>query len=337
MRKGRLLLLLFLEGLLVFRSAFGSTSAGGTRGAEPTEAPPSACPRIFHVHRLDGSKNLGDMLSSPLPYFPRLRNATTAVWDVGESARRNVQRWGLTRQDLVVIGGGGLLHAHDSWSSNLLEYCSNARCVLWSPGLNKHHNRAATRQSGKGTNTDRSAVAALLNASAGAALRDSLAIRPAGWPRGLATMLDASCLHPGLDTSCGRKPPAHEAAVYAHQTYAPDLASGGRRSGDGGSGLGSARPIRGPFGSAPSLTNKQRSDGKTQCKVFNFLCSARIVLTSSYHGALWATYMNRSVVLADEVFSEKFGNLIRSTPHHTANHMTMPHITPPPHRTTPPY
>ena len=250
---------------------------------------------------------------------------TPHLRDVGEPARRNVERWDLTRRDLVVIGGGGLLHAHDSWSSGLLEYCSTARCVLWAPGLNKHHNRAATRQSGKGTNTDRSAVAALLNASAGAALRDSLAIRPAGWPRGVATLLDASCLHPGLGTSCGRRPPAHAAAVYAHQTYVPDLASGGSggsgnggvgsSGGDGGVGGGGALPSRSSlsFGAAPFLTNRQRSDVKTQCKVFNFLCSARTVLTSSYHGALWATYMNRSVVLADEVFSEKFGKNLKYT------------------------
>jgi hypothetical protein len=40
-------------------------------------------------------------------------------------------------------------------------------------------------------------------------------------------------------------------------------------------------------------------------KVFEFLCSSKQVITSSYHGALWATYLNKTVWITD-AFSEKF-------------------------------
>ena len=60
------------------------------------------------------------MLSSPVGYFPRLRQSLTAIFDIYESASENIRRYDIGRNDLVVVGGGGLLHAHEEWSNNIL-------------------------------------------------------------------------------------------------------------------------------------------------------------------------------------------------------------------------
>ena len=47
------------------------------------------------------------------------------------------------------------------------------------------------------------------------------------------------------------------------------------------------------------------------CDTFSFFCSAQRVLTASYHGSLWATYLNRTAVVHDVATSalEKFDRI----------------------------
>lgn len=86
-----------------------------------------------------------------------------------------------------------------------------------------------------------------------------------------------SCMDPAFDRPY---PIEHEVAIYEHHTYRfSDVAP-----------------------SVPRLSNDCPDFGK----VLAFLGSAETVVTTSYHGAYWATLLGRKVVVADP-FSSKFG------------------------------
>lgn len=179
---------------------------------------------------------------------------------------------------MVIIGGGGLLHAHEQWSAQILRYCQVAgRCIVWSPGRNLHHARAAPMTPDN----------VLLQTAAAATVRDKLFANNAR-PLHVVTMLDASCLHPGLDGCSAprddRLAGLHPVAAYMHASQKS-------------TGLGSQ--LKG----LPHLQNSHRGNA---CPIFDFMCKALVLVSSSYHGALWGTYLGRRVLLPPQTFSEKF-------------------------------
>lgn len=234
----------------------------------------TSCPRIFHVHRRDFT-NIGDMLSSPLLYFPLLRTATKEVFDVKENATNNIRNHRIGKSDMVIIGGGGLLNQNDRWSLHLLQYCQAAgHCIIWSPGFNQHYASEPPRRSEAG----------LLETAAVVTLRDTPQAFPTR-PQTVTTMLDASCLHSGLDQCpVALKDASAELALFSHFWYRTSLPAN--------------------LTKPPTMLNNIRVPAA--CKLFAFMCGARAVLTTSYHGSLWATYLNRTALVADNMFSEKF-------------------------------
>ena len=77
-------------------------------------------------------------MSSPLRYFPSLRARALATFDIGDDARRHIAANRISRRDVILIGGGGLINALNKWNDNVRAYCAAARCVLWSVGRNRH-------------------------------------------------------------------------------------------------------------------------------------------------------------------------------------------------------
>lgn len=86
----------------------------------------------------------------------------------------------------------------------------------------------------------------------------------------------ASCMDPAFDRDY---PIEHDVVIYDHQHY----------------------PFRGGDPSIPRLSNACTDFGQ----VIAFLGSAETVVTTSYHGAYWATLLGRRAVVVDP-FSSKF-------------------------------
>ena len=89
-------------------------------------------------------------------------------------------------------------------------------------------------------------------------------------------MLDASCLHPLLDMQCA---PVRPVGYYAHRMFQGNVRQESR--------------------------DVLYNDEIDPTKVFQFLCSSEQIVTSSYHGTLWAVYFGKAVAVTD-AFSEKF-------------------------------
>ena len=68
-------------------------------------------------------------------------------------------------------------------------------------------------------------------------------------------------------------------------------------------------PCPSPYGQCLSnhMNTTELGLDKAATTIFGFLCSGLTVVTSSYHGLLWSTYLNKTTLLAPEgLFSEKF-------------------------------
>jgi hypothetical protein len=129
-----------------------------------------------------------------------------------------------------------------------------AECILWAPGFNLH--RRAT-EPGFGL------VVRLIRSASAAALRDIQRNDSRLAAAAFDTMLDASCLHPGLD-ECAATAPSSRLALYMHASHQTEaLATCGRTCAER---------------SVPKLDNKAHD----MCSVLRFLCGAKIILTTSY-------------------------------------------------------
>jgi len=100
---------------------------------------------------------------------------------------------------------------------------------------------------------------------------DLLGVRD--WGTSMRWVPCVSCLHPDFENP---KPPIHDIVVYEHMDHPIDIVG------------------------FPKRSNK----GKDIKTTLAFLASGRVVITSSYHGAFWATLLGRSVVAFP--FSTKF-------------------------------
>lgn len=158
-------------------------------------------PRLFHVHRMD-PKNIGDMLASPLNYLPDLKRHVTKTFDIYESADRNIMEHNISREDVVIIGGGGLLNCLNGWNRHIRQYCATAKCILWSVGRNLHTGTSLAREI---TADELKRVSITFNT------RDSTELKAK------RTLLDTTCLHPVFDEPCGSEGEGH--GYYMHKSF----------------------------------------------------------------------------------------------------------------------
>ena len=225
--------------------------------------------RIFHVHR-SRTSNIGDCFSSPLQHLPLLNSATTATFDIEESAVANVAAFAIDKRDLIIVGGGGLLDIKDAWTAQLLHYCSHSSCLLWGPGFN----------SKPGVLVSTSTVS-ILQLASGTWLRDFGLGQLKSSSSTFRSMLDASCLMPELDQNCVK-----ERAVGYYLRGEFDFA---RKHGV----------------NASDVWHNTGSVGDA----LHFICTSRSIVTNSYHGLLWAEYMGVPAKLDGSQRSTKFHHM----------------------------
>lgn len=99
--------------------------------------------RVHFIH-IFGTKNVGDEFCGPEFYFSDLfRDYTQYIHEF-----RAVEYQSIFRDDVVVIGGGGLLDFDDSWNE-IIDRCAERsdHVVLWGVGTNAQIGRSAARSS----------------------------------------------------------------------------------------------------------------------------------------------------------------------------------------------
>jgi hypothetical protein len=146
--------------------------------------------------------------------------------------------------------------------------------ILWSPGRNRHHSHAQLSF----THTTEQILA---EAAAGST-------RDFHHRHESSPLLDPSCLLPGLLSSCHK---SRGVGFYLHAKLS-QLKQGEVE-----------RLLQGVDAQDVLFNNEMDID-----TVLQFLCRHEVIVTSSYHGVLWATYMNIPVYSVFD-FSEKFANL----------------------------
>jgi hypothetical protein len=193
--------------------------------------------------------NIGDMVCSPVDYFPSLKKFRSMCI-------RDCDSTEMCRGKTVIIGGGGLLK--NDWFEPSVKNVINARnvkVICWGAGLNSYLKTESELPE---------------------YLKDFELVGIRDYNVGYDWVPCASCMSPLFDREYEVR---HEVAIYDH----PRLGKIGTESG------------------MPFLDNRQH-DLDT---VIRFLGSAHTIVTSSYHGAYWATLLNRRVIIAN-AFSSKF-------------------------------
>lgn len=203
--------------------------------------------RAINFHRRN-PKNIGDMMSTPVPHFNILAKfATIEIFRYRE------------RQDLhlkpVIIGGGGLF-SNEFFADRLADIVASAprHLICWGAGQNTHDSAVVSYPD------------VLRNF-------DLVGLRDHGSPYEWVPC--ASCMDPAFDN---QQHPVHEVVLYNHTDF-PGLKASG----------------------LPELENSVTDFSA----VITFLASGATVVTTSYHGAYWATLLGRRVVVINP-FSSKF-------------------------------
>jgi hypothetical protein len=216
-----------------------------------------------------GTRNVGDNLCSPYPYFrQRFPRARQVEFHLGEWERyrlylKVVLSPILVRSKMLVIGGGGLLglklFADDLrfWSS--APFCPK---VLWGPGHNSHNVLAVDQ-------TDPSALDY-------AQLKrfDKIGIRD--WGVGYDWVPCASCMHPEFSQSTSESAGIVAALHYEtrfSETFIHEL----------------IKTTQEPVDIVFNDDSPEIFIGK--------LRSAKAVVTNSYHAAYWATLLGKRVAV----------------------------------------
>jgi len=272
----------------------------------------SPCSRFFSIHRID-RENVGDLLSAPYQYFPELSTATEGrIYDIESLKFDNHHS---NEEDIVIIGGGGLLRdpVHP-WSKTIVRICEKSRCIGWGLGLNVYRNMkyaypdyAKTKSHGGIFNT--------------IGIRDKFhpnnpLLKSNGVPK---TSPDATCLHPEILKLEGKCTKGHKRKIgyYLHDRCGWNATEARysictdhpatRESENFDVLLGGDDP------SSDILLQVKSEDvlfnGENRLsRILKFICSSEVILTSSYHGALWASYLDKKVIVANP-FSSKFDTL----------------------------
>jgi hypothetical protein len=278
---------------------------------------------LYQLHRAD-ARNVGDLWSAPLRYFhlplpmltlaPPLSSHTPDAHDPGkthvtkhgtregfvtgfprcitdrrlDSSYTGADGMGMMHaDDVVMVGGGGLLSCMDEWDRRLLALTHRSTLVVgWGVGLNMHGGMTSPvpmdilrsfRLVGLRDRDMVEYVNQQVENSGHAAPHNRHAATPPSIARWVPC---ASCMHPGFDPE-RRYPIERTVGVYEHRDH-PVM-------------VGRALP-------AADRMNNTEVDLWT---VLRFIAGSEVLVTSTYHGLYWGTLLRRKVVLAN-VFSSKF-------------------------------
>ncbi|MDO8335370.1 MAG: polysaccharide pyruvyl transferase family protein [Candidatus Saccharibacteria bacterium] len=225
-------------------------------------------------NRLDPfNGNLGDFASDPSLYFPWLANARRVQLD--RLGARIIPTPSLKSHN-VIVGGGGLIGTELALFrrgfERVLEQTDLSLSVIWGAGFNTHLEEPADQPH------DLYALLKELDRFALVGLRDA----------GLAEARYVPCPSVMMSALTRNYDIEQKAVVYDNWQF----------------------PWKDGDKKLPQMNNNRRfrsSNAKQKAvyEVIAFLGSAEVVLTSTYHGALWATMLGKKVVVT-RPFSTKF-------------------------------
>jgi len=214
-------------------------------------------PSIINIHHT-ANRNIGDRYCRPLDYFPEVCHG----WRVRDVAATDRARIDSLRGQIVILGGGGMLHPWP-WEHVLYPLLAGGnRVIAWGIG---HHHDAVHSHSGTIERNWRSSVKHYLtdydlSRFALCGLRDVV-----DWPIYAPC---STCMHPVFDAPVK---PTQDYVLYEH---------------------GDLEPI--DIDGLPRMSNT----GPARIEeVATFLASGRTVITNTYHGAYWATLLGRRVAV----------------------------------------
>jgi hypothetical protein len=223
--------------------------------------------QIFNYH-VRHSINIGDALSAPLNYF-QFPGFQSTFCDIDEHPDQD-----RLKSQPILLGGGGLLFPRFLDPIKALQSLRDrGPHILWGVGQQTYGGDLALE-------FQQFAYQPYLQGADLVGIRDYFDPLQEPPKHGLAHHISwvpcASCMHPAFDRV---RTPQHEIVVFSHKKFRlqiPDL---------------------------PTLTNEEM-DFET---VLDFLGSGETILTSSFHGAYWATLLGRKVLAFP--FSSKFYGL----------------------------
>ncbi|MGD1904317.1 MAG: hypothetical protein ACFB9N_18990 [Geitlerinemataceae cyanobacterium] len=242
---------------------------------------------VLNFHAIDPN-NLGDFLSSPFEYFdfPGYRTERLDILEfetyLTEPARVSELRDTLDdvrkscKRLHVVLGGGGLLAPRFEKAVAALRdriaKPSGGTIVTWGVGQQSY----GVGNVGQRVDRDDPKVAkqiAEFPYERYVADWDRVGVRDVGYGLNLEWLPCASCMHPAFER---KRAIERDFVVYSHAKYELSLPG------------------------IPELSHTESSLDR----VLDFLGSAETVITSSYHGAYWATLLGRKVLAFP--FTSKF-------------------------------
>ncbi|MEO1593200.1 MAG: hypothetical protein AAFU71_18190 [Cyanobacteria bacterium J06632_22] len=236
---------------------------------------------IVNAHVVD-SRNIGDLASSPIPYFDfdyRVETLDLRSIDPKFSVPQSGFGGSITLDEIrktsdqvryhLIIGGGGLLYKQFLRSYKILESLKSVfrgHWIAWGVGQQVY-----------ALSGEKSLIPQLSAARDGFAYQqylsmfDLVGIRDQGFDYDWIPC--ASCLHPTFDKP---REPRHDVVVFSHRKFKLKL------------------------GNLPCMSH----DTQSLEEVIDFLGSGKTIISSSYHGAYWGTLLGRRVVAFP--FSTKF-------------------------------
>ncbi len=225
-------------------------------------------------NRLDPfNGNLGDFASDPSLYFPWLANARKVQLD--RLGARIIPVPSLQNYN-IIVGGGGLIGTELALFrrgfERVLEQADLLSSVIWGAGFNTHLDKPT------GQPHDAYALLKELDQFALVGLRDA----------GFSGVRYTPCPSVMMSALTRNYDIEQKAVVYDNWQF----------------------PWKDGDKKLPQLNNNRRfrsSNAKQKAvyEVIAFLGSAEVVLTSAYHGVLWATMLGKKVVVT-RPFSTKF-------------------------------
>lgn len=212
---------------------------------------------VCHIESIFGPPNVGDWLSSPFNYFSEFFSRYTCI----HHSQWAILWHEIDRQDVVIIGGGGMLDNDDQLNNiinRLVRDCDNV--ILWGVGTHKFspNNSFGNPTTQLDLNLDRAKLIGV---------RD---YHDDGIYRYLPC---ASCMHNAFSID-------------------KELFSSYRKVGS----ITSARESK-PFLSniADFVSNSDRIT-----LIVAYILTSDIIITSSYHGAYWSQLLGKKVVIPSE-------------------------------------
>ena len=217
--------------------------------------------QIVGCHVIDRT-NIGDLLSSPLIYFP-FEGFSKERFDVRDML---TERAKTLSGKHIILGGGGLVYKRFFPYLNAFKEIENpGKVIAWGVGQQQYDVMDDSKEArDRVANFDYSIIESF----------DLLGIRDFGFCHPWVPCV--SCMHEEFDRP---RQIEHEFVVFSHKKFLVEVEN------------------------LPRETNAT-ADLKS---VLDFLGSGETVITSSFHGAYWATLLGRQVIAFP--FSSKFHTL----------------------------